>query len=93
MTSTWNRKHDLKFGDERTRPSIDLAAAVKLVAPKLIVDWISSIGLRPFLNPLNDVERTDFSAELHGRVQQAYSTRGDGKVLFPFRRMFVVAYR
>lgn len=58
-----------------------------------IVDWISSTGLRPFLNPLEDSEKTDFIAELRRKVQQAYSTRADGKVLFPFRRTFVVAYR
>ncbi len=58
-----------------------------------IVDWISSTGLRPFLNPLNDAEKTDFIDELRRKVQNAYSTRADGKVLFPFRRTFVVAYR
>lgn len=59
-----------------------------------IVDWISSTGLRPFLAALdNDAERQGFLAELHRRVADAYESRADGQVLFPFRRTFVIAYR
>lgn len=59
-----------------------------------IVDWMGSAGLRPFLGALdNDNERDDFLAELHRRVDAAYETQVDGKVLFPFRRTFVIAYR
>ncbi len=58
-----------------------------------IVDWISSTGLRPFLAALDtDAERNEFTAELHQRVRDAYQVRADGKVLFPFRRTFVIAY-
>jgi len=59
-----------------------------------IVDWIASTGLRPFLAALDDDgERTDFLGRLQERVNAAYESRIDGKVLFPFRRMFVIAYR
>jgi trans-aconitate 2-methyltransferase len=59
-----------------------------------IVDWIASTGLRPFLAALDtDAERAEFTAELHQRVRDAYQVRADGKVLFPFRRTFVIAYR
>lgn len=59
-----------------------------------IVDWMSSTGLRPFLAALNtDAERNDFTSELLQRVRDAYPIRADGKVLFPFRRTFVIAYR
>jgi trans-aconitate 2-methyltransferase len=59
-----------------------------------IVDWIASTGLRPFLAALADAfERDAFLAELHRRVASAYELRADGKVLFPFRRTFVIAYR
>ena len=59
-----------------------------------IVDWISSTGLRPFLAALDtDAERAEFTSELHQRVRDAYQVRADGKVLFPFRRTFVIAYR
>ena len=59
-----------------------------------IVDWIASTGLRPFLHVLeNDEERDDFCNKLREAVDEAYDTRIDGKVLFPFRRTFVIAYR
>jgi trans-aconitate 2-methyltransferase len=59
-----------------------------------IVDWISSTGLRPFLAVLDpDSEREQFVAELRSRVRESYEPCSDGKVLFPFRRTFVVAYR
>lgn len=59
-----------------------------------IVDWIAGTGLRPFLAALdNDAERETFVAELQRRVSIAYESRPDGKVLFPFRRTFVIAYR
>lgn len=59
-----------------------------------IVDWIASTGLRPFLAALDTkTERNDFLTELHRRVSFAYELRADGKVLYPFRRTFVIAYR
>lgn len=59
-----------------------------------IVDWIASTGLRPFLGALNDdSERRRFVDVLHERVANSYHVRVDGKVLFPFRRLFVIAYR
>lgn len=59
-----------------------------------IVDWMSSTGLRPFVAALdNEDERGEFVAELKRRVSEAYEVRMDGRVLFPFRRTFVIAYR
>jgi trans-aconitate 2-methyltransferase len=62
--------------------------------PESILDWISSTGLRPFLEALDtDAERRRFVDLLNKRVAQSYNRRRDGKVLFPFRRLFLVAYR
>lgn len=59
-----------------------------------IVDWMAGTGLRPFLAALdNEDERVEFVRELRRRVGEAYETRADGRVLFPFRRTFVIAYR
>lgn len=59
-----------------------------------IIDWIASTGLRPFLAALdNESERDAFLRQLRHRVSDAYDSRVDGKVLFPFRRTFVIAYR
>jgi trans-aconitate 2-methyltransferase len=65
-----------------------------LASKAAIVDWISSTGLRPFLAALDtDAERSEFVAELQNRVDAAYEAQIDGKVLFSFRRTFVIAYR
>lgn len=65
-----------------------------LNSKEAVVDWIASTGLRPFLAALeSEDERNAFRAELQRRVNDAYDSRVDGKVLFPFRRTFVIAYR
>lgn len=59
-----------------------------------IVEWYKGTGLRPFLDALaNDQQRADFTAQYLERIQQAYPVRKDGRVIFPFRRMFLIAYR
>ena len=58
-----------------------------------IIEWMKGTGLRPFLNPLNVTEQTEFLAELLQQVENGYPTQFDGSVLFPFRRMFAIAYR
>lgn len=62
--------------------------------PAAIVTWIRGTGLRPFLQALpDDAARGRFEADLLDRVTLAYPRRPDGRVLFPFRRLFFVAYR
>ena len=59
-----------------------------------VVEWYKGTGLRPFLEALKtDSERESFLAEYLMRIRQEYPPRSDGKVLFPFRRLFVIAYR
>jgi len=62
--------------------------------PRAIVEWISSTGLRPFLGALDtEPERERFLGMLNDAVAEAYPRQADGKVLFGFRRLFVIAYR
>lgn len=62
--------------------------------PDAILTWIRGTGLRPFLAALpDDAARGRFEAELLERVAASYPRRRDGRVLFPFRRLFFVAYR
>ncbi len=58
-----------------------------------ILEWIRGTGLRPFLEALPDAfARADFEAQLLERVKFAYPLQADGKVLFEFNRLFMIAY-
>ena len=62
--------------------------------PEAIVDWFRGTGLRPFLAVLEGRERKlAFEALLLERFTRHYPRQPDGKVLFPFRRLFFIAYR
>jgi trans-aconitate 2-methyltransferase len=64
-----------------------------LASPDAVVDWMASTGLRPFVDALASVDdRERFEQLLRARVRETYERRVDGKVLFPFRRTFVIAY-
>jgi trans-aconitate 2-methyltransferase len=58
-----------------------------------VLSWVSGTGLRPFVQPLETTERDAFLAEYRTRLREAYPRRADGKTLFPFQRLFVVATR
>ncbi len=59
-----------------------------------IVEWYKGSGLRPFLETLRTAaDREQFTADYLDAVRAAYPARADGRVLFPFRRLFLIAYR
>ena len=59
-----------------------------------IVEWYKSTGLRPFLNALeSDAARERFMADYLARLRPHFPPRPAGGVLFPFRRLFLIAYR
>jgi trans-aconitate 2-methyltransferase len=59
-----------------------------------IIEWMRGTGLRPFLQALaDDSERARFEERLLAEVEQGYPRQADGRVLFTFRRLFVIAYR
>lgn len=58
-----------------------------------IVEWYRGTGLRPFLEALDsESERKNFTTEYADRIRPFYPPRANSKVLFPFRRTFVIAY-
>lgn len=62
--------------------------------PTAIVEWYKGTGLRPFLDPLpDDATRQRFLAEYLEAITVAYPAQSDGCVLFPFRRLFLIAYK
>lgn len=59
-----------------------------------IVEWTSGTAVRPILDLLPaEQERESFLADYAAAVGRSYRSRPDGKVLFPFLRRFLVAYR
>lgn len=61
--------------------------------PEAIVDWYRGTGLRPFLSALPEGEREAFLSDYLDAIRPFYPRRSDGKVLFPFRRLFLIAHR
>jgi len=58
-----------------------------------VVAWTRGTALTPFLSALDAGAQRAFVAEYAERVAAAYPPRPDGRVLFAFRRLFVVATR
>ena len=58
-----------------------------------IVEFVSSTGLRPFLDPLSETERAEYLSVYNGRIAKAYPPMSEGKVLLAYPRLFIVARR
>lgn len=56
-----------------------------------VVQWTKGTALKPLLDALDEPERSLFMAEYSRRIAAAYPRRADGRTLFPFRRLFIVA--
>lgn len=58
-----------------------------------VLQWFTSTGLRPYLECLEDVNKTEFLNEVLTEIRKNYPTCKDGKILFPFHRVFFTAYK
>lgn len=60
---------------------------------RAVVDMIRTTGMKPFLDALETAEeRAEFEDLVLKELGAEYEIRGDGKVLFPFERLFFIAY-
>ncbi len=58
-----------------------------------LIDWYASTGMRPYLEQLaTDNERRAFQAQVRETCRPGYPAQQDGKILFPFKRLFFIAY-
>ena len=56
-----------------------------------VKEWTKGTWLKPLLDALAEPERGRFEAAYAALVARAYPRRADGRTLFPFRRLFIVA--
>ncbi|MFO1315411.1 MAG: methyltransferase domain-containing protein [Burkholderiales bacterium] len=58
-----------------------------------VAAWTKGTWLVPFMAALDAGAQREFLAEYDARLAHAYPPLPDGRVLFPFRRLFIVANR
>ncbi len=56
-----------------------------------VAEFVKGSQLKRFLDALDEPHRTAFEQEYRTRMLSAYPKRQDGKTLFPFRRLFILA--
>jgi trans-aconitate 2-methyltransferase len=58
-----------------------------------LIEWYKSTGMKPYLARLSDdASRSEFEAAVLERVRPGYPLQQNGRLLYPFRRLFVIAY-
>jgi trans-aconitate 2-methyltransferase len=59
-----------------------------------ILEMIRSTGLRPYLDRLEtEKEKKDFEEQVLIEINKDYPEQKNGKVIFPFKRLFFIAYK
>ncbi|PYN99808.1 MAG: trans-aconitate 2-methyltransferase [Candidatus Rokuibacteriota bacterium] len=56
-----------------------------------VKEWVKGTWLKPLLDALDEPERPRFEQRYAELAARAYPRRADGRTLFPFRRLFIVA--
>src|SRR5271157_3851245 len=64
-----------------------------LESQSAIIEWTSSTGMKPYLDRLKDEDKLQFEDEVLSEIKFDYLVQKNGKVLFPFRRLFMVGYK
>ena len=58
-----------------------------------VAEYTKGTWLKQFLDRLEGAEKAAFEADYRKRVAAWYPPQADGRTLFPFRRLFIVAQR
>ena len=62
-----------------------------LYGPDAVFEWVKGAAMRPLLSLLDGAERDRFEGACREALAAAYPPGDDGRTLFPFRRLFIVA--
>jgi len=99
--SYWNKRiHSLNYYYDllckRAREIIMWETHYFHILPSVreIVDFLHTTALKPNLDMLStEKEKQEFEKEVLEECKNYYKERSDGKVLFPFQRIFIIAYK
>lgn len=58
-----------------------------------LIEWVRGTRLRPYLDVLDEKQKTEFENEILTKVKSAYPFTASGEVILKFRRFFFVAYK
>jgi trans-aconitate 2-methyltransferase len=59
-----------------------------------LIDWYKSTAMKPFLDSLpTDERREEFENEILIECKDFYPLQGDGRILYPFKRLFFTAHK
>jgi trans-aconitate 2-methyltransferase len=56
-----------------------------------VAEWTKGTWLRPFLDALDEPDKSDFEEAYRKRIAAAYPKQANGKTLLPFLRLFIIA--
>lgn len=58
-----------------------------------ILEMISSTGLKPYIEKLENNDKSHFKKMVLNAIESDYPAQKNGKVLFPFKRLFFIGYK
>ncbi len=58
-----------------------------------VAEWTKGTWLRPFLDALDEPEKSGFEDAYRKRIAAAYPKQANGKTLLPFLRLFIIAIK
>lgn len=60
-------------------------------AHQQILEMIKSTGLKPYLDEIHDnAQKIEFENAVLHNLSEIYKTQRDGRILFPFKRLFLL---
>ena len=92
VVDIWSTEY-VQVLDRRTPSSNETDEAHEAGPSHPVLEWVRSTGLRPVLAGLDDADRARFLEVYRSRLAKAYPVDADGRTVYPFPRLFIVAVR